>query len=416
MVGFELEQGPEKSKPSGAGDGLPSERLPRRDYVLLPLTAILTVTLLFLCVEVGARLIWPEQKRDMCEIWEAGHSHMRPNCQTRVKLAEGAWVDYRYNECGYRSGASCGPKPANALRVVVLGTSVTRGFWVSYEDTYSGRLERSFGRQCQRPVEFHNLSIGGAIGPVWHTVVEKAEEAIHLEPDALVLLVTSFDLQQYSSTTRASTEDMPSGAPISLTKMIAGIRQLLDNTRAITLAMHLVFSDASRYVPLFLMHGDSADYMRPPLSPEWQFRLGIADTTIDSLSKTAQATGVHLIVLYSPSRQEVLIAHMAKRIPAVDPRTFGRALANIAQRHGATFVTPIDLEAAAPDPNALFYAVDGHPTGDGHRLIAEALERGLNSQVPEFRDCAGYSTRPEPAENGQLGPIPNSSLPAVSGQ
>jgi hypothetical protein len=370
-----------------------AKRLPRRDYILLPLTALLTVAVLGFLVEVGARIAWPEQQRDTCEVRQDGRLRMLPNCRSRVKVAEGEWIENRYNECGYRSAASCLTKPPNGLRVALLGTSVARGYWVPYESGFSGRLERTLSSQCERPVEFQNLTFSAADGPVWHTLSDHVDEALRLKPDALVVVVTYFDLSQYTTFPgEAAKAPAPAGST-DLATWIGDLRhKFLSDSRATTIAMHLIFSDLPRYLSFYLRHGDSADYLRPPFTPAWRLRIAVVDSTVDRLANAAHAAGVPLFVLWSPGLPNVLLAHSQQQYPEIDTRAFGNAIADIARRHGAFFVDPMELEASAPDPDKLFYLVDGHPTPEGHQFIAEALGRALTTQVPQFRACTQGGT------------------------
>jgi hypothetical protein len=367
-----------------------TRRISGREYALLALTVVLTVVCLAGIAEGTARLFFPEQQRDACEVWQDGAAHMRPNCQSAVKVAEGSWVINRYNGCGYRSAAACGPKPPGTLRVVVLGTSVSRGYWIAYEDSFSGRLERTLSQQCHRPVEFQNLSIGAAIGPVWHTAASRADEAFGLGPSALVLVVTNYDLMLYMPPPRAGPKSEPAAGGINLAAKIGQLRQqFLSGSRAATMAMHAAYTDDDRYLTFYLSHGDSADFLRSPFSPAWQYRLDVFEHTVAALSKVSQAAGVPLVILFSPGRPQIVLAHTkAAGRPGVDPFVFPHALGEIVRRHGALFADATATEDLATDPDRLFYLVDGHPTPEAHGYLAQALDQALVSQVPNFAGCS----------------------------
>jgi hypothetical protein len=366
-----------------------TRRISGREYALLALTVVLTVAFLAALAEGTARLIWPEEQRDTCEVWQNGTAHMHPNCQSIVKVAEGSWVVNRYNDCGYRSAAACGPKPPGSLRVAVLGTSVSRGYWIAYEDSFSGRLERTLSQQCRRPVEFQNLSIGAARGPVWHTAANRAPEAFRLGPSALVLVVTNYDLMLYMPPAPPGAHSAPAVGGFNLAFTVGRLRQeFLSDSRAATMAMHAAYTDEDRYLTFFLGHGDSADFLRSPFSPLWRYRLDLFEQTVATLSKLSQAAGVPLVILFSPGRPQVVLAHTkAAGHAGIDPFLFPRALGEIARRHGAVFADATATEDVAADPDHLFYLVDGHPTPAAHAYIAQALDAALVSQVPDFKDC-----------------------------
>ena len=88
------------------------EKLPRRDIVLLPLISMLTLLCMLAGAEVITRIVWPEQIVNSCQVPDPSLGfRYRPNCSSTMKSAEGPWYTNDYNECGYRSAASCGPVP-----------------------------------------------------------------------------------------------------------------------------------------------------------------------------------------------------------------------------------------------------------------------------------------------------------------
>jgi hypothetical protein len=379
------------------------KRLPKRDYILLPLTVILTLAFIVCVSEVSARLAWPEQPRDRCEITEGGQVHVQPNCRAVVKAPEGQWVEYRYNECGFRSAASCGPKPPNAVRVVVIGTSISRGYWMPYADSFTGRLEQDLSRSCERPVEFQNLSVGAAQSRAWHTAAQQATPALRLDPDAVVLVVSNFDLVQYTPPPAPNGQAATTPGPrFDLVGTLAELRNMFaSDSRAMTMAMHFAFSDPDRYLRFFIQHGDSADYLRPGLSDAWRSRLQTVDETVAPLAAAAHAQHVPLFLLLAPLRPAVLLAHEGAAFPNLDARAFPNALAGIALRHDAIFVDPTDLQSAAPNWDKLFFVADGHPNADGHRLLAATLRSALIEHVAPLREC-GKSSHAETLINTKV--------------
>ena len=363
-----------------------AERIKRRDIVLLPMIAALTLLALGSVAEIVSRLCWPAREVDACEMKDAAGWHFRPNCRSTIKLDEGSWVENAYNECGFRSRASCGPKPPKSLRVAVLGSSVSRGFWVSYRESFAGRAEDDLTRACGRPVEFQNLSLSrdaDAGVPVWHTIADRTTWALALGPDAIVLVVTPFDLEQYTSlpgTGHARTSPAPSDR--------AWIkRNVVERSRFILAAERVVYSDLDRYVPLFLQHGDGADFLRPPFTRLWTMRLRIADTTIGRIAHEAEQARVPLLVVYMPNRVQAALSGRRTLPAGVDPFALGRDLSAVAARHRAAFADMTLVTEALPDTSADYFPVDGHPTGGGHAILAGGVERLLRTDVPAFAGC-----------------------------
>ena len=104
--------------------------LPRRDWILLPLIAVATITCMMAVSEAAARVVWPAQE-DSCLV-RGGASGLRflPSCKSRAKEPETPWVEDSYNSCGYRTLEPCGPKPVGTIRIAVLGSSFSHGYLV----------------------------------------------------------------------------------------------------------------------------------------------------------------------------------------------------------------------------------------------------------------------------------------------
>lgn len=367
-----------------------------RDFYLIPATIVLTLVALTMVLELGARVVWTEQPKDSCEVWENGALvRVLPNCHTRVKNGEGDWVEYQYNECGYRSAASCTGKPANAKRIVVMGTSVSRGYWIRYDDSFTGRLEKRLTSQCHQPVEFQNLSVGVAQGPTWHKIADQRAQALALKPDAIVVVVTNYDLMAYHA---------PTAGSLSAGTQGSGIKERLDeiknfvagHSQGMSLAKHFALADPNRYVQFFLGHGDSADFLRSPLTQDWIYRLGIVDKAIASIAESARKKDVPVFLLLAPSRPTVLAAHIAAEIPlpGVNLNIFPDALSAIASHHSVKFVNPTAAESRATDWNDLFFYADGHPTARGHSFLADELGEALVHGAAGFSQCTPPQTQP----------------------
>ena len=137
--------------------------LPRRDYVRLPLISLAPILFIFGVSELLTRVIWAEHKEGSCTIVDpVGGDHFKPNCTIRTKNAEGPWTTYHYNECGYRSATSCGPKPVGAIRIAILGSSVSQALYVPYDQTYFARTASDLSRSCDRPIDVQNLGVPGS--------------------------------------------------------------------------------------------------------------------------------------------------------------------------------------------------------------------------------------------------------------
>ena len=108
--------------------------LPRRDLLILPLISICTIVLCLIAAESLASYFFASQELNPCMVADPVHgAKFKPNCTVRMKAAEGPWVTSSYNDCGYRTKESCGPKSPGTTRIALLGSSASEGFYNSYD-------------------------------------------------------------------------------------------------------------------------------------------------------------------------------------------------------------------------------------------------------------------------------------------
>jgi hypothetical protein len=372
---------------------------PRRDFILIPGIFVLTWMLIVLAGEVIARVVVPDQQLDSCHITEDTGGRFEPNCRSRIKIVESGWVDNRYNECGYRSAYSCKTRAPDALRVAVLGTSISRGLWVGYDQSFAGRVERELTTACGRPVDLQNVSQADSIlvtaddvVPIWHHVADRVPEALDLHPEALVLAMAPFDIADYTAlpgdAAAAADPEPARSLRQELFRLVKTAKDALANdSRVVLLARHFAYRDTDRYVLHELGQGDSTAYLKAPFSANWLLRLKVADATIGRIAAQARAAGVPLIVVLMPSRTQAALSAADADRHGADPFALGLALAPIVQAHGGRFIDMTKIVGAVKDPAELYFEIDGHPNAAGHAALAGAVEAALLSDVPHFAGC-----------------------------
>jgi len=366
----------------------PLTRLPRRDFVVLPLLCVLTVVALVGIAEIGTRVAYPEEKEDSCQRPDSTLGYrFAPGCTSRTKAAEGPWVTNRYNECGYRTAQPCGPAPGGVRRVAVVGSSVSAGYLVPYRDSIANLAAEQLQGDCGGPVEFQNL---GGIGYIWNKVYARMDEALALRPLAVMMVVIPFDLEQ---TVDAPAPAAP-GAPalkldaVATTGVMAQLHRAVAGSRAFVVAQHFLFQDVPFYTNLFLRYGDKADFLRPPFPPSWRHRFHDFDVLMAGVSAKARAAGVPFVLAIVPQRAQAALVASHKRRPGIDPMAFNREIAAIAARHGIDDIDVTPDFARQPNPAAdYYYAVDGHINALGSHLVAQTIARRFVSDLPAFKAC-----------------------------
>ncbi|MFG1293479.1 hypothetical protein [Xanthobacter versatilis] len=366
----------------------------RRDYFILPLIVIATVLAVAVPVEAALRIFFPYSEADRCVVYgdpRPSAFHATPNCSSRIKVPEGPWVDMKYNACGYRSTDPCTPKKPESLRLAVIGSSLAAGYLVPYDESVSARARESLTTLCRLPVDVQNL---GAEGNMGVRLTASAEAAAALTPDAIVLVVSPTDLVLDNAM------DQAAPAPGAVAKHQAGwiqeFKAQLSRSRLLYMESYLLLRNDDNYVPIYRRSGHKADFMRLPLSEDWQARLAHLDRDISRV-RAAIGPGIPLIILFAPERAQaamLAVPHLAK---GMAPAYLQSEIARRAQAHGAYFADMSPLIPPGTPSSDIYYAMNGHLNGEGHALLAEALVGGLfNAHIPAFTSaCTAPSATAE---------------------
>lgn len=359
-----------------------SPGLPHRDAWLLPLISLATVFMLLAGAELVSRVVSPEQVFNVCRTPDPQMTfHYFPNCASTMKTPEGPWVTKKYNNCGYRSVASCGPVPVRTRRVALIGSSLSEGYMVEYPNSIGGRLDVDLTRLCDAPVEVQSLGAMGYSGPL---LLPRMQEALHLRPDAVVLVLAPFDME-YEVGDSPPPLDGQANGPGGLLKRIFDTPKV---SRSLIVAQHFLFQNPLIYLPLYLRYGDKADFLRPPFSPRWQARLRTVDALIATFVAQAHQAGVPFIFAFVP--QEVQVALMAGRVvpPGINPAALSIVLQDIVARHGVWFPDISVALRAEHAPERLYYQVDGHLSGQEQSVATAYIAQQLAAKPDDpFGAC-----------------------------
>jgi hypothetical protein len=383
--------------PPGAGSALnppqgPAETLPRRDLIVLPLLSIATLMVLLMFSEIGSRLYFAEAIDDACRIHGTAPGETRdlPNCRSQLKLPEGRMASYSYNECGYRTDAPCGPRPAGVGRIALIGSSMVQSYGVSYDEAFATQAERALEKSCGRPVQMETMgAVGNSILGMHHQI----GEALGLHPDAVVMMVDPFDvwsLSTYPDAQPSPAAEQAATPPDSASHdLVHRVEMALKSSRAVFLMQHFLFKNRAFYIKAYLLYGDKADFLRPPLAPAWDERLTRFERLAADMAGQAQKAGVPFVLLLGPQQAQAILMS-DKHLPAgVDPRAFGRRMAEIARRHGMILIDSAEAFTPVKHPEDDFFPVDGHPDAAGNAVIAGALVQGLmHGPAAPFAACA----------------------------
>lgn len=346
--------------------------LPRRDLFLLPLISLSTILLMIVAAELISRKVWPEKMKDECfRVDPQLGNRFTPHCSSMRKIAEGPWVRYEYNECGYRGTVSCGPKPQGTLRIVLMGTSAAFGLDIPYDQHFAIRAVPELTRVLGHPVEFQNL---GGIGRDWSKSQMTLDEMLSLNPDAIFYIVMPFDLIRMD---RLEGEQPPGAGPVSPAKLNVGtwikVRHLLANSRVVYMTQHFLLADESFLLHALQDYADPLDVSRQPTPPLGQKRFALFDMIAGKLAARAREAHVPCFMIAIPNRAETALIAWNAQIPHMDPYIFPQRMQAIAEEHGMAYIDLVPYLKNTPHAEELYYRVNGHPTGSFHELLTRIL-------------------------------------------
>ena len=344
----------------------------RRDFVILPLIVLLTLIVVIVPTEGVLRVLFPQNQADACMDYtstDPADFHARAKCTSRTKIPEGPWVTNSYNDCGFRSPDGCGPKPKGALRVAIVGTSLSSGFMVPYDHSMTPMATAALNQTCKKPVDIQNLGAQGNIGP---RLLASAQAAVALKPDIMVFVVSPPDLHLTDAVA-------PVGGDKAAheTNLMREVKVAISSPRLMYMESYLLLRNDNTYVPIYLRSGHNADYMRAPFSAEWQIKLAHLDADMAQLSGIAKQASIPLLVVYIPQRAQAAVLASPKLADHVDPLILPKEIKRISAAYGAGYADMGDEISRGLASSQIYYAMNGHLNGEGNTLLAHAMVKGI---------------------------------------
>ena len=354
--------------------------LPRRDFLILPLISICTIGLCLIAAESLAEYFFASQELNPCMVSDPVHgAKFKPNCTVRMKAAEGPWVTSSYNDCGYRSKESCGPKPPGTTRIALLGSSSSEGYFNSYDQMFASRTAAALTNVLKQPVEVQNLGRAGC-DPI--CALNRVDEALALKPDLVMFAMSNFDMQNME-TTGATLQNAKAIAPIAPTYK-EKVFTYLKEKKAVVAVTHFLTENNPAFarvrVRTYLTNGDLAGYLWKPFPATWNARIQLWDGLLESAEAKCRNSHVPFVFIEIPTFQQVSLMGYENLPAGVDPYAFTHSLQQLASQHQMQFINTTD---AFTKPNDTFYVVDGHMNGNGNAVVARVVvEHLLAEQMP----------------------------------
>jgi hypothetical protein len=405
-----------------------SASLPRRDWLIIPLLIVLTIVVLVSALESVARHAFTESKTTTlaCLVLDDLHTpvHAKPNSVCSQKIFESGLTEFRFNECGYRTGLACSAPPANTFRIVLLGSSLAEGMWVPVEQTFATRLPEEISQITGRKVDLYNEAMQ------WGTprsVDLRIGDVMKIKPDLAFWPITPWDIENVNLrlpyipgkqeedngdvTINNAIQHQP--APQGLwQKFIAAYRkngsisavleakwrrivQPLSETRTVFLIKHELYKSQNQFLKHFVMDGESAGFLNKETPADWKQHLDDFDRYMEDVSGQLKAANIPLVVTLLPHRSQTDMVSMGEWPANQDPYRLGDQIRKIAEKHGAIYFDSLQDYRDISSPDRYFFPVDGHMNAGGHRVLSDILAKKLTSGiVPELQSKQTSTTKP----------------------
>lgn len=306
----------------------------------------------------------------------------------------------KFNTQGLRGPEVSIPKPAGTFRALVLGDSVVEGAQVAEDATMVGRLRTELAALAGgRRVETVNAGVAGFGTGQQLLFLER--EGLAYQPDLIVLVFTIANDPADNSLAVAQRHKLAAerrpffvlqGSTLELQPFQAppperwsGLRTVLRDNSVVftTLELWWIGKTVARAQGSVVPPQDAEhEVYLNEVGDDWRSAWEVTEALLARVQATADAAGVPLLVVLSPSELQVYddlwaqeLADTSQSRRRFSPGVPNDRLTEIADRHG---IALLDLrpafrdEAASGGPPVIFRK-DGHWTEHGHAVAARAV-------------------------------------------
>ncbi|MGH7788190.1 MAG: SGNH/GDSL hydrolase family protein [Candidatus Binatia bacterium] len=339
----------------------------RLRVVAVLLGVVAAVALLEVLVRLARLAPLPAQVQDLVRD-EIIRFRRQPGSVQRGMAESGEFrFEYAHNSLGFRDVEHATAKPADTLRIVGLGDSFTYGVGADFADTYLALVEQRLNQRADaaRRVEIVKLGMPRHFPLLERRTLE--DVGLRFAPDLVLVAVLPNDvIDTYIGDAALCVSD--AGYLVSCDGLAwGGLPAAIARTSALArLTLRVAGGSGRRLWSMPPRSERSVD--GGPYEAAWQQMEG----ELERMRAAAQAHGATLAVVAIPPS------------PRADPYPEAR-LRRWSAAHGALFISAYGAMQAADDPaRPLYWAVDGHCTPAGYRVIADAIVAGLLAadQVP----------------------------------
>lgn len=337
-----------------------------------------------------------------CLILNDPHTGVRgiPRSSCQQKDLETRLVDYRFNDCGFRTNQPCRPGPAGLFRIVLIGSSMGYGMHVDQSQSFAARLGPVLSARLQRPVDVFNESMQWAFPASWPL---RTDAMLQPHPGMILWALTPFDIENArlilpyvpnvqaellaplhgssggagQDATVAPAPPAPHGLGSIPERAWNRLITTLSRDQATFVLQHYLYRSQSQYLAHTLSQVGASDYLQVPAPAALQDNLVVFARALRQVAARARAANVPLVVTLLPSRPQAIMLSNHTWSQGYDPNQLGRLLRRIVEADGARYVDMTPGLETMPDAGQNYLSVDEHPTPQGHRMLTTLLANAL---------------------------------------
>lgn len=376
-------------------------RLSRRDWVLLPTIALLTVSVIAASIELIARALFPELDETKSCYSDNRLTGPRgiPDSVCRAKLPEGHMVEYRFNGHGDYTDNEGGAKAPGVFRIVMLGSSFAMGDGVPREESFAALLPNELWKHTGQKAEVYNEALPRRSA---RRFALQMGDTLALEPDMILWVFTYTDVRTASIMT--ASDDVldyqtaaADGRNGTKNRDISIWKNLREKSRDAAVLLEHRINDQWRASRSFVLLTDAmaavesqSQFLASNRTDETQYldavpsdqrirHLKELDIYAGEILDRAKSAGVPVVAVLLPTRLQAAFLSNGSWPSSIDPYSLDNELRVIITKHGGTYVDILPYFRSIRNAERYYFPADGHPNSDGHALIADMLAKELTS-------------------------------------
>ena len=354
-----------------------------KDLARKSLFSALTLLLVLVAFEVGARLLPPQRSSypdDTPYVDDPVLGHVgRPDYTGWFETPEIGRIQVRHNAHGLRDHVDYGPKRPGVFRILGLGDSFTWGDACPYEESYLRVAEKALEGRTTERVEI--VKAGLQAYTTGQELLYLKTRGRAFQPDLITIGFAANDLiSSYPLTEDGTGLARPQDNHLRFFDPPLWMRPvyfLRDKSEFYQRARSWMYNSGEFYTWIFLKRSGRDTYVSKEWSRGYTEQLEVIRSLLEQVVAEADDLGVPVLLIYIPQRFQILVGQSDPLSTRYQADKINQELAALCGPLGIEFLDTYPELLAASGEEPVFFPVDGHLKPRGYRLVGEMLARHL---------------------------------------